>query len=69
MPSNAPDDYATDNNLKKLQEDLITDGQALKYVEPESKVVSRSGEECVVALCDQWYVQSSSKGLTPRLGI
>jgi hypothetical protein len=25
-----------------------------KYVEPEKKVVSRSGDECVVALCDQW---------------
>ena len=24
-------------------------------MEPEKKVVSRSGDECVVALCDQWY--------------
>jgi len=26
------------------------------YMEPEKKVVSRSGDECVVALCDQWYL-------------
>lgn len=24
-------------------------------MEPEKKVISRSGDECVVALCDQWY--------------
>lgn len=39
---------------KLIQTDLIRDGQALKYVEPEKKVMSRSGDECVVALCDQW---------------
>uniref|UniRef100_A0A0K0DF01 leucine--tRNA ligase n=1 Tax=Angiostrongylus cantonensis TaxID=6313 RepID=A0A0K0DF01_ANGCA len=27
-----------------------------RYVEPEKKVISRSGDECVVALCDQWYL-------------
>merc|ERR1711892_234546 len=26
------------------------------YKEPEKMVVSRSGEECVVSLCDQWYL-------------
>ena len=25
-------------------------------MEPENLVVSRSGDECVVALCDQWYL-------------
>ncbi len=24
--------------------------------EPEKKVMSRSGDECVVALTDQWYL-------------
>ncbi|CAB3401861.1 unnamed protein product [Caenorhabditis bovis] len=41
---------------KVIQEDLIAEGLATKYVEPEKKVVSRSGDECVVALCDQWYL-------------
>jgi len=25
-------------------------------MEPEKQVISRSADECVVALCDQWYV-------------
>ena len=35
---------------------LIQEGLAAPYYEPESKCVSRSGDECVVALCDQWYL-------------
>ncbi|PAV80153.1 hypothetical protein WR25_19942 [Diploscapter pachys] len=41
---------------KVIQQDLIAEGLAEKYVEPEKKVISRSGDECVVALCDQWYL-------------
>ncbi|KIH58091.1 leucine--tRNA ligase [Ancylostoma duodenale] len=41
---------------KMIQTDLINEGLAKKYVEPEKKVISRSGDECVVALCDQWYL-------------
>lgn len=39
---------------KKIQTDMFESGDAAKYVEPEKKVVSRSGDECIVALCDQW---------------
>lgn len=35
---------------------LLEDGSALKYWEPEKKVVSRSGDDCVVCLADQWYL-------------
>ncbi|KAG8646038.1 leucine--tRNA ligase, cytoplasmic [Manihot esculenta] len=35
---------------------LIETGEAILYSEPEKKVVSRSGDECVVALTDQWYI-------------
>uniref|UniRef100_A0A914W357 leucine--tRNA ligase n=1 Tax=Plectus sambesii TaxID=2011161 RepID=A0A914W357_9BILA len=41
---------------KIIQERMIAKGEACKYVEPEKKVISRSGDECVVALCDQWYL-------------
>ena len=42
---------------KKLVKDrLIELGLAANYYEPESQVMSRSGDECVVALCDQWYI-------------
>ncbi|WCJ19245.1 Leucine--tRNA ligase cytoplasmic [Euphorbia peplus] len=35
---------------------LIESGEAIMYSEPEKRVVSRSGDDCVVALTDQWYV-------------
>uniref|UniRef100_A0A915DV23 Leucine--tRNA ligase n=1 Tax=Ditylenchus dipsaci TaxID=166011 RepID=A0A915DV23_9BILA len=41
---------------KFMQDDLIKNKMACKYVEPEKKIISRSGDECVVALCDQWYL-------------
>ena len=31
-------------------------GDACVYLEPEKRVVSRSGDDCVVAACDQWYL-------------
>uniref|UniRef100_A0AAQ5Y377 Leucine--tRNA ligase, cytoplasmic n=1 Tax=Amphiprion ocellaris TaxID=80972 RepID=A0AAQ5Y377_AMPOC len=31
-------------------------GEAMIYMEPEKQVMSRSADECVVALCDQWYL-------------
>ena len=39
-----------------LKDALIQSGDAVKYMEPEKLIVSRSGDECVVALCDQWYL-------------
>lgn len=35
---------------------LIDRGDAIPYFEPESTVMSRSGDECIVALTDQWYL-------------
>ncbi|XP_058097646.1 leucine--tRNA ligase, cytoplasmic-like [Magnolia sinica] len=35
---------------------LLETGQAVMYSEPEKRVMSRSGDECVVALTDQWYI-------------
>ncbi|KAK6071870.1 leucyl-tRNA synthetase [Seiridium cupressi] len=40
----------------KVRQQLIDDGLALAYSEPERKVVSRSGDDCIVALMDQWYL-------------
>ncbi|KAI8358400.1 leucyl-tRNA synthetase [Blakeslea trispora] len=40
----------------KLREALIQSGEAFAYSEPESLIISRSGDECVVALLDQWYI-------------
>lgn len=41
---------------KKVQQIMVDKNEAVKYMEPEKQVISRSGDECVVALCDQWYL-------------
>ncbi|CCF55823.1 hypothetical protein KAFR_0A03880 [Kazachstania africana CBS 2517] len=41
-------------NLVKAE--MIAANEAFVYNEPESLVVSRSGDECIVSLEDQWYV-------------
>ncbi|KAG1147868.1 hypothetical protein G6F37_003759 [Rhizopus arrhizus] len=40
----------------KVKEILINSKEAFVYNEPEGLVMSRSGDECVVALLDQWYI-------------
>lgn len=39
----------------KIREELLANGQAFSYSEPEKQVVSRSGDHCIVSLEDQWY--------------
>ncbi|XP_062514708.1 leucine--tRNA ligase, cytoplasmic-like isoform X2 [Corticium candelabrum] len=41
---------------KVIQKLMIDNDEAVLYHEPEGRVVSRSGDECIVALCDQWYL-------------
>lgn len=41
---------------KTIQGELIENNEAMIYYEPEKTVMSRSNDECVVALCDQWYL-------------
>lgn len=41
---------------KTIQKKMIDVGDAFIYMEPEKQVMSRSADECVVALCDQWYL-------------
>ncbi|XP_022964708.1 leucine--tRNA ligase, cytoplasmic-like [Cucurbita moschata] len=39
-----------------IRSKLIETGEAIPYSEPEKRVISRSGDECIVALTDQWYI-------------
>jgi leucyl-tRNA synthetase len=39
-----------------VREELLKTGEAAPYYEPEKEVISRSGDECVVAFLDQWYL-------------
>lgn len=41
---------------QKVRDSMIGQGLAFAYAEPEGMVVSRSSDECVVALMDQWYL-------------
>ena len=38
---------------------MVDNKEAVLYQEPERTVISRSGDRCVVALCDQWLVMIS----------
>jgi leucyl-tRNA synthetase len=40
----------------KVRQQLIDAGEAFPYSEPERRVISRSGDNCIVALMDQWYL-------------
>jgi leucyl-tRNA synthetase len=40
----------------KVRDQLIESGLAVAYAEPDKLIKSRSGDECVVALMDQWYL-------------
>jgi leucyl-tRNA synthetase len=42
---------------EKMKELMAAEGRALVYWEPESEVISRSGDKCVVVMCDQWYIE------------
>ena len=39
-----------------IRQQLLDSGDAFVYCEPESPVVSRSGDECVAAHLDQWFL-------------
>ncbi|XP_012229302.1 leucine--tRNA ligase, cytoplasmic [Linepithema humile] len=44
-------------DVKKLiQKEMIDSGKAVIYYEPEKTIISRSNDKCVVALCNQWYL-------------
>jgi len=51
----------------QIRQDLISSGDAAVYFEPESKVMARSGDECIVALCDQWYLKYGDEEWTNRV--
>jgi len=45
----------------KVREQLFKSGEAFAYAEPEGLVTSRSGDACIVALLDQWYLDYGEK--------
>ncbi|KAG7358587.1 leucyl-tRNA synthetase [Nitzschia inconspicua] len=47
-----------------IKEEMIEAGQACLYFEPESRVMSRTNDECVVAATDQWYLAYGEESWT-----
>ncbi len=45
-----------------IKNEMVKAGEAVLYMEPEKTIMSRSGDECVVALCDQWYLDYGEPG-------
>jgi len=39
-----------------VRKQMIDEGNAVPYYEPEKEVTARTGEPCIVALCDQWLL-------------
>ncbi|KAI8930113.1 hypothetical protein BC831DRAFT_508563 [Entophlyctis helioformis] len=52
-----------------IRQELIDRGDAFVYCEPEGLIMSRSGDECVVTLASQWYMdygEESWKRITKK---
>jgi len=47
-----------------IKQEMIDAGQACLYLEPESRVVSRTNDECIVAATDQWYLTYGEESWT-----
>ena len=47
-----------------IKQEMIDAGTACLYFEPESRVVSRTNDECVVAATDQWYLAYGEESWT-----
>lgn len=50
-----------------IKRDIIEKKEGFIYYEPESEVISRSGDRCVVALVDQWFIDYGNEELTVKV--
>ena len=58
-------DYAGDSvevAKHKVKKDLLEAKLAVPYYEPEGEVVSRTGDNCIVASCYQWFLDYGEDG-------
>ena len=50
-----------------VRKEMLDSSEALVYYEPGGRVVSRSGDECVVSYCDQWYINYADENWKKRV--
>lgn len=60
MPILQKDAIILENNINDNKK-ITLKSIGLTYYEPEQKVISRSGDRCIVANCDQWYINYNDK--------
>lgn len=53
---------------KDLKAYLVDRKEADVYYEPEKTIMSRSGDQCVVALCNQWYLTYGEEKWQAQVG-
>ena len=41
----------------KVKKFLLDSKLAVPYYEPESEILSRTGDQCIVASCYQWFIR------------
>lgn len=41
----------------KVKKELMDQNLAVPYYEPEGEIVSRTGDQCIVACCYQWFLK------------
>jgi len=54
-------------DYSKIYEELKNSNKAFRYYEPEEEVISRSGDKCVVALTDQYFINYGNTELTEQV--
>jgi leucyl-tRNA synthetase len=64
---NYPKPFDIINFTEYFKTYLETKSNAMSIYEPEKPVISRSGDVCIVALCDQWYINYSDPTLKERV--
>ncbi len=50
-----------------VKKQMIESNQGAVYYEPDGLCISRSGDECIVALCDQWYINYGTEEIKEKL--
>ena len=48
---------AVEKAKPKVKQHLLDLGLAVPYYEPESEIISRTGDQCIVASCYQWFMR------------
>ena len=66
-PSTFDSVYDGETYDARIADELEAAGDALGYYEPAGEVKSRSGGDCIVAMCNQWYINYGDEAWKKRV--